>query len=155
MCSTAELVNQDKITIPNDAILMSLLSTLNMFVILIYLSVNLKRLITCRIVEPNQLPAKCFWALGSLSWTSVQANLDDKILKIFIEGSVSVWLALFFFVFAFFVVKSLFSGGPVEVKSFQHFNVSTMPASTLRYLSVSYKRNLKKWKNDNQKKRDK
>ena len=121
----------------NDATLMFLLSTLNIFIILIYLSVNLKRSITCRIVVPNQLPAKCCWALDSLSWASVQANPDDKILKIFIEGSVFglIYFVCLCFCF-FFVVKSLFLDGPVEVKSFQHFNVSTMQVSTLRYLFI-------------------
>ena len=75
-------------------------------------------------------------SFDSLGWTSVQANPDDKILKIFIEGSV-FGLIYFVFVFAFFfVVKSLFLDGPVEVKSFQHFNVSTMQVSTLRYLFI-------------------
>ena len=121
----------------NDATLMSLLSILNIFIILIYLSVKLKRLINCRIVVPNQLPAKCCWALDSLSWASVQANPDDKILKIFIEGSVFglIYFVCLCFCF-FFVVKSLFLDGPVEVKSFQHFNVSTMQVSTLRYLFI-------------------
>lgn len=76
-------------------------------------------------------------SFDSLSWTSVQANPDDKILKIFIEGSVFglIYFVCLCFCF-FFVVKSLFLDGPVEVKSFQHFNVSTMQVSTLRYLFI-------------------
>ena len=136
--STTERVSQDKRT-------MSLSFTLNMFIKLIYLSVNLKHSITCR---------------GRRMFRVVMQII--KILKTFIEGSVFVLLSIVCFVFVFVWREKLifgwFSWSTVfHVYILHYFNVSTMRASTLLSIQwfFSYKRNLKKWKNGKQKKRDK
>ena len=111
----------------------------------IYLSVNLEHSITCR---------------GRRMFRIVMQII--KILKTFIEGSVFVLLSIVCFCFRICLTWKVdffwFSWSKVfHVYILHCFNVSTMRASTL--LSVqwffSYKRNLKKWKNGKQKKRDK